>query len=71
MSEIVVIHMRDAIVGDRGQAFGVFDESTQYEVAAVDQAAKEITARGDDGLVTKYPWDSKRSRGYNKIKVLR
>jgi hypothetical protein len=72
MSEVMIYHMRDLAVGDGVSRFGDFDDVKIAVVTRVDAAAKEVTMRMLDGSgdVT-YPWDSKRSKGYNKVKAVR
>jgi hypothetical protein len=70
MSEVYIIHMRDARVGDTVIKFNSRDVKAG-QVVKVDAAAKELTIRRFDAKVDEvFPWDSKRSRGYTKIKVM-
>jgi hypothetical protein len=76
-STTAIFHMRDVNVGDSLVPWG--DEIPSCVVTKKDERAKEIEVEflRDDAATQRrkgerdvFPWDSKRSRGYNKVKVV-
>lgn len=65
----VITHMRDLAVGDRLCWFG--GDAPRSTVTAVRHDAKEVDVHWDEGLDETFPWDWKRSKGYNKVTRLR
>lgn len=69
MTETMIFHMCDLKVGDRLERSG--EDFTCGTVVNVDAERKEIAVEYDDGGFDTFPWDSKRSKGYNKVKAVR
>jgi hypothetical protein len=66
----IICHMSSLAVGDRLTHFNG-DNVPRSTVTAVRKDAKEVDVVWDEGLRETFPWDAKRSKGYNKVKRLR